>query len=88
LTPLALLPALAVFATTVWTTRYVSLGSIAASAALPPLAYATGSSATVVAGAVAAASLVVFRHRSNLARLRAGTERRLGARVGVGSPVN
>ena len=77
LTPLATLPALAVFALIVWTTRYVSLGSVVASFAVPPIAYVTGSAAPTVVAAFAAAALIVFRHRSNLARLRAGTERRL-----------
>ena len=31
--------------------------------------------------AAAASALIVFRHRSNLARVREGTERRLGARA-------
>ena len=43
LTPLAVLPALAVFFVSVWITKYVSAGSVMASLALPPLAYATGS---------------------------------------------
>jgi glycerol-3-phosphate acyltransferase PlsY len=49
--------------------------------ALPPLAYATGSPGASVAAAAAAATLIIFRHRSNVARLRAGTERRIGARA-------
>jgi acyl phosphate:glycerol-3-phosphate acyltransferase len=81
LTPLALPPALAIFATVVWLTKYISLGSVLASLALPPLAYALGSPASAVVAAMAAASLIVFRHRSNVGRLRTGTERRLGARV-------
>jgi len=40
LTPLALPPALAIFAAVVWLTKYISLGSVLASLALPPLAYA------------------------------------------------
>ena len=81
LTPLALPPALAIFAAVVWLTQYISLGSLLASMALPPLAYALGSPAPVVAAAAAAATLVVFRHRSNVARLWGGTERRIGARA-------
>jgi glycerol-3-phosphate acyltransferase PlsY len=65
----------------VWVTRYISLGSVLASAALPPLAWAIGSSTATVVTAAAAAALILFRHRSNLTRLRAGTERRLGART-------
>ena len=49
-----------------------------ATAALPLIAYALGSLAPVVGSAIAAATLILFRHRSNLARLRAGTERRIG----------
>jgi glycerol-3-phosphate acyltransferase PlsY len=81
LTPLAAVPAFAIFIATVWITRYISLGSIVASVVLPPIAYATGSPAPVVGAAVSAAILIVFRHRSNLARLASGTERRIGARV-------
>ena len=81
LTPLALPPALAIFAAVVWLTKYISLGSVLASLALPPLAYALGSPAPAVGAALAAATIIVFRHRSNVARLRTGTERRIGARA-------
>jgi glycerol-3-phosphate acyltransferase PlsY len=81
LTPLAIPPALVIFLITVTMTKYVSLGSMLATIALPPIAYAIGSPAPAVIAACIAAVLVVFRHRSNLARLRTGTERRLGARV-------
>lgn len=78
LTPLAVGPALAIFVASVWITKYISVGSVLASLALPPIAYATGSSPPVLMAAIAAAALIVVRHRTNLARLRAGTERRLG----------
>ena len=81
LAPLALPPALAIFLGTVLITKYISLGSVLASLALPPLAYATGSNAPTVASAAAAAALIIFRHRSNMARLRDRTERRFGARA-------
>jgi glycerol-3-phosphate acyltransferase PlsY len=80
LAPLAAGPAVAIFIVTVWATKYVSLGSVLASGALPPIAYVTGSQAPVVMAAFAAAGIIIFRHRSNLMRLRAGTERRLGVR--------
>ena len=79
LAPEAAAPALALFVGVVWATKYISLGSMLASLALPPLAYALGSSPAVVAVAAAAAAIIVFRHRSNVARLRAHTEPRLGA---------
>jgi glycerol-3-phosphate acyltransferase PlsY len=81
LTPLAVPPALALFALTVWFTQYISLGSVLASMALPPLAYALGSPAPAVIAASAAAAIIVFRHRSNVLRVWLGTERRLGARA-------
>lgn len=81
LVPLVTAAAAGVFSVIVWATRYVSLGSVVASVTLPPLAYAAGASVAVVTAASAAACLIVFRHRANLARIRAGTERRLGDRV-------
>ena len=65
----------------VWTTKYVSLGSMLASAALPPIAYALGSPAPAVSAAFAASAIILFRHRTNLMRVRAGTERRIGVRA-------
>ena len=81
LTPPAMLPALTIFALTVWLTKYISLGSVLATLALPPSAYIMGSPAAAVVAAFAAATLIVFRHRSNLARLHLGQDRRFGARV-------
>ena len=80
-TPLAVPPALAIFAATVWITKYISLGSLLATIALPPIAYALGSPAPAVIGAFASAALIVFRHRSNVARILSRTERRVGARA-------
>ena len=78
LTPLATGLACVLFALTVTATRYVSLGSLAATLALPPAAWMTGASTGVVVTAAATAVLIVFRHRANIRRLRAGTERRMG----------
>jgi glycerol-3-phosphate acyltransferase PlsY len=81
LTPIATGVALALFLLIVWITRYVSLGSIAATVALPPVAWWAGAPPAVVIAAGATAALILFRHRANLGRLRAGTERRMGARL-------
>jgi len=78
LAPLATGLAAVLFLLTVWTTRYVSLGSIAATVALPPVAWLVGAPVAVVGAAAGTAALILFRHRANLRRLRAGTERRLG----------
>jgi glycerol-3-phosphate acyltransferase PlsY len=77
LSPLATAIASALFVAIVWATRYISLGSIAATVALPPIAWLTGAPAAVVAAAAGSAGLIVFRHRTNLRRLRSGTERRI-----------
>jgi len=64
--------------------RYVSLGSVIAAAALPLCTYflyAPGSGHAppmiVSVAAVLVALLVIFKHRSNLERLLAGTENRI-----------
>ena len=80
LAPVAVPPALAVFLVAVWASKYISLGSILATIALPSIAYATGASAATLVAAIAAGALIIFRHRSNLGRLIGGTERRLGVR--------
>jgi glycerol-3-phosphate acyltransferase PlsY len=81
LAPLAVPPAFAAFLVATWATRYISVGSVMASLVLPPVAYLTGSQAAVVAAAAASATLIIFRHRGNLMRVRVGTERRLGVRA-------
>ena len=81
LAPLAVPPAFLAFVAAVWMTRYISVGSVVASIVLPPAAYFSGSRVPVVASAVAAGVLIVFRHRSNLRRVRAGAERRLEVRA-------
>jgi glycerol-3-phosphate acyltransferase PlsY len=78
LAPLATAVSATVFVIVVWLTRYVSLGSIVATLALPPLAWFTDKSIPVVIGAAVAAALIVQRHHANLARLQRGSERRLG----------
>jgi glycerol-3-phosphate acyltransferase PlsY len=77
LTPIATAIAVALFVITVWLTRYISLGSVAATLALPPVAWLTGAPGAVVGAAAGTAGLIVFRHRANLRRLRRGTERRI-----------
>lgn len=81
LAPLATAMASVIFVAAVWMTRYVSLGSVIATAVLPTFLWITNATATVIVGGVAAAVLVIERHRPNLARLRDGTERRLGQRA-------
>ena len=73
--------AAAVFLAIAWITRYISLASIAATVALPPIAWLLGSPAPVVFVAAGSSILILFRHRANWRRLRTGTERRMGVRA-------
>jgi acyl phosphate:glycerol-3-phosphate acyltransferase len=80
LTPLATLAALPVFLVVAATTRFVSLASLLSAACVPFGALALGAPRAYVLGALALAAVVTVRHRENIARLRAGTEHRLGDR--------
>lgn len=73
---------LAIFIVLVVATRYVSVGSIAAAAACPffSLYYFWGNWFAVAVCTVAAAT-VVWAHRGNIERLRAGNENRIGSKA-------
>jgi len=81
LAPFATAIAALVFVGTIFVTRFISAGSIAGALALAIAAAAGNVPGPIVAGAVLAALLVVHRHRDNLSRLIAGTERRIGLRL-------
>jgi glycerol-3-phosphate acyltransferase PlsY len=76
--PLAVLPAAVVFALAVAAFRYVSLASLSGGLALPVAGAWLGYPPLDVAAMLAVAVIVVGRHHANIARLRAGTEPRLG----------
>jgi glycerol-3-phosphate acyltransferase PlsY len=81
LAPQATAIATLVFLTFVWWTRYISLGSVAGTVILPPLAYLFDAPGVTVVAAAVVAAIVVHRHRSNLRRVVTGIERRLGQRA-------
>ena len=81
LAPLATIAAAAVFLISVWLTRVISFGSVAATLTLPSVAWLSGSPAPVLAAAIGAGGLILFRHRANIRRIRQGTERRMGDRA-------
>jgi len=81
LAPVAALIGVAIWILTFWLTRYVSVASIAAAAALPLIILiATRLSRTtgklLFYSSVCLAAVVIWRHRSNLSRLMRGTEPR------------
>jgi len=83
--PLQVVLVLVIFAVTVAIWRYVSLGSIVATAAFPVLVYLMKRPPIqVVLGAAGAAVIIVARHRANIARLIKGTESKVGQKKAEG----
>lgn len=81
LAPASALLCLGIFVLLVATTRYVSLGSIAGTAAFPPIARLLegGPRGTLMWCVILfLAVLVIWKHRQNIVRLAKGTEYRFG----------
>jgi glycerol-3-phosphate acyltransferase PlsY len=83
--PWSLLVLAPVVVIVIWRSRYVSLGSVSG-ALLAPLVVAILFLAELASGAaivyaLASGVLVTAAHADNIARLRAGTERKLGQRA-------
>lgn len=79
LSPLACLGAVILFLLVVIFWRYISLGSVSSAAALPLLIYFLWAPRhapppAVTVGAVAAALVIIYKHRGNLQRLVEGAE--------------
>jgi len=77
--PLAVCGALLVFVGVVCWSRYISLGSITAAAAMPVFVTLLKPQPALILMTVAVAALVIWKHRENIQRLRAGTESRFRA---------
>ena len=61
--------------------RIVSLSSVVAAIGLPLLMLLSGGSSTYVLVSLVASLLVLWRHRSNIERLIAGTEPKIGQKA-------
>jgi glycerol-3-phosphate acyltransferase PlsY len=81
LVPYALLIILAIWILVIGLTRFVSLASICASAALPFATWVTGGSFTMIAITSAMTVLAIYKHKSNIQRLLSGTESRIGSKT-------
>jgi len=68
------------FAASFGLTRHVSVGSICAAMAAPFGSVAAGYPPSVSSAIAVLSCLILFRHRDNMHRLRAGTEPRFGER--------
>jgi glycerol-3-phosphate acyltransferase PlsY len=78
LAPLPLLGALIVFVIVVARWRYISLGSMVAAAVFPALVWAISHPpAPIVFAAAIAGAFIIWRHKENISRLRAGKEHAL-----------
>jgi glycerol-3-phosphate acyltransferase PlsY len=79
---IALVPLIGVIAFCLWvvvalTTRYVSIATLVTAVFYPTAAFASGQPWSVRLYTLGAGAFVVWRHRANVARLRAGTENRI-----------
>lgn len=92
LVPVALLFVIPIIGVVVAATRYVSLGSVVGAASAPLVVavmwWTERASLADVAYAGVVGVLIILAHADNLARLRAGTERRVGGRRMTGSDTN
>jgi glycerol-3-phosphate acyltransferase PlsY len=77
--PLSVLIAVGVFAAVLYKWRFVSLASITAAAVIPLIVWAVEGNPELIVMSVVIAALVIFRHRENISRLRAGTESKFKA---------
>jgi glycerol-3-phosphate acyltransferase PlsY len=84
LAPVPLAVALAVFVLALLVTRYVSVGSISAAVALPAAVWILPPH-NLLLGIVTTAlgALAIYKHKSNIRRLLAGTENRLGKQTEI-----
>ena len=75
LAPVALAATTVIFIVTVAATRFISLGSIAGAATFPLAVYLIEHPPMPeLLAAVAGGAFIIWRHKSNIARLRAGSE--------------
>lgn len=88
LAPISVLTTLVLWLVIVYLTRYVSLGSIIATTAVPlwtwlyyGLLWPNEHLTAMIVVAVAGCALIVAKHHENISRLMKGTENKIGAKV-------
>ena len=85
LMPVACAIGAAVWVVTFYATRYVSLASILAAAAVPTASWLLHPSLALKLVATVVGVFVIFRHRQNIRRLLNGTENRFGRKPDAGA---
>lgn len=68
-----------VWAVIVYSTKYVSLGSVVGAALVPVSAYLSGEPIEYLLFGVLAAAFIIYRHKANIGRLLNGTESKIKA---------
>lgn len=81
LAPVPLLCSVGIFLAVVLLTRYISLGSLLAMFSFPFFVLYFIGERAVITLSIAIFCLIIFRHMSNIKRLIAGNERKLGERA-------
>lgn len=76
LSPLSVLAAFVVFALVLWKWRFISLSSISAAALVPIFIIIFTGSLPLFWASLVIATIVIWRHRGNIERLRQGSENR------------
>jgi glycerol-3-phosphate acyltransferase PlsY len=79
LSPVTAFLLVVLFSLVVYFTRYVSLGSLCAALALPPVMALLATSRHYVTLSLVLAFLVIYTHRENIQRLLSGREKKFGA---------
>ena len=75
LAPLALAAQVAVFVAVVVLTRHISMGSVVSAATFPMAVWLIQQAPwPVLAASIAGAAFIIYKHKTNIQRLRAGTE--------------
>ena len=84
LAPLAIVISLAIWAVTLWLSGYVSVASLTVAVLFPVwVGLAVPGQPYTFWASVVLALLIIYSHRANIQRLRAGTEHRFRTRKGV-----
>lgn len=81
LLPIELTAGLAIWLTTVWITKYVSLGSILLAISVPLMAAFSGKGIDTVVLAIIACIIICYKHKDNIDHLILGTERKIGEKA-------
>ena len=72
--PLALAITTVIFVVVVALSKYVSLGSIISASVFPAIVWLTQAPVPILVASIAAAVVIIYRHKTNIVRLRSGKE--------------